>query len=78
MRLACVVFNETKDSTQAEAAVAAYDKLNENELSAIQDVFDGIQAFRYVVTNASNGYSTSYVSVMNLYKQCKDLSLIHI
>ena len=72
MRLACVVFNETKDSSQAEAAVAAYDKLNENELSAIQDVFDGIQAFRYVVTNASNGYSTSYVSVMNLYKQCKD------
>lgn len=72
MRLACIAFNETKDSTQPEAAVAAYDKLNENELSAIQDVFDGIQAFRYVVTNASNGYSTSYVSVMNLYKQCKD------
>ncbi len=72
MRLACIAFNETKDSTQPEAAVAAYEKLNENELSAIQDVFDGIQAFRYVVTNASNGYSTSYVSVMNLYKQCKD------
>lgn len=72
MRLACIAFNETKDSTQPEAAVAAYDKLNENEQLAISDIFGSIYAFHYVATNAYNGYTTSSVYVNKLYQQCKD------
>ncbi len=72
MRLACIAFNETKDSTQPEAAVAAYEKLNEEEQFAITDVFGGIYAFHYVATNVSNGYTTSSVYVRSLYQQCKD------
>lgn len=72
MRLACVAFNESKDSAQAEAAVAAYDKLNEDEQFAITKLFGSIAAFRYVATNASNGYSTTNVSVTNLYQRCTE------
>lgn len=72
MRLACIAFDASKDSAQAEAAVAAYEKLNENEQSAVSDIFGSIYAFHYVATNASNGYTTSYVYVNKLYQQCRD------
>lgn len=72
MLKACVTFSETKDFAPAEAAIAAYDKLNEDELAAINDIFDGIYAFYYVSASKYNGFSTSYVYVNKLYQQCKD------
>lgn len=72
MMKACRAFDETKDFAPAEAAVAAYDKLDENEQNIIQGIFKSVYAFYYVSTNKSNGYSTSYITVDKLYQQCKD------
>lgn len=74
MQKACVTFSESKDFAPAEAAVAAYDKLNADEQDAITNgnLFGSVNVFYYTATNKYNGYTTTGVYVKSLYQQCTD------
>lgn len=70
---ACELFNESRDYSAAEAALAAYEKLNAEERYAVEKIFGSLSMYYYYVAkDPSNGYKAAYSKISDLKSLCEE------